>query len=270
MNLVATVSSPNKPLEVGPNIANIHAGMNTVWLLCIREWRRMMMEPSRVLGVMLQPLLFLFVFGVGFDGSFFLEGRDVRYISFFYPGILGLVVLFASIYATLTLVEDKKCGFFRLILCGPGGVGFAVLGKVLATAILGFMQGLLFFLLLPFLSIKLSFWSVVASMVWLLLGALCFSVMGVLCAWISPSSSSFHALMSIVLIPMWLLSGAMFPVEKGAFYWLSFVNPMSYFVDGLRAILIDNSGQPNVLGLFIFLALLSVTLMVVSRRRSCE
>jgi ABC-2 type transport system permease protein len=228
-----------------------------------REFMRVKMEPSRIAGMLLQPLLFLLVFGAGFHRSFRLaDDADISYASFFYPGILGLVLLFSSIYATLTLVDDKKNGFFRLVLISPIGVGGALSGKVLATAALGFLQSLLFLPLLFFLPLRLYAAGFAAILVFLALGSFCFALMGVALAWLSPSPSAFHALMSIILIPMWLLSGAMFPVERSVFYYPSFLNPMSYLVGGLRAVFLQQA-----LGLSFMLVLVCCCLMLIALLR---
>lgn len=244
---------------------------HTVTLLISREWRRLMMEPSRVVSVLAQPLLFLAVFGAGFHDNFSFGNQSTSYASFFFPGILGLVVLFSSIYATLTLVEDKRCGFFRLVLIGPGGTYGAIVGKVLATAALGFLQSLLFLPLAFFFPTTLTAWAWLSSVLMLAIGSFCFACIGVLFAWVSPSSSAFHALMSVILIPMWLLSGAMFPVTNGFFYWLSLVNPMAYLVASLRATLLATpSSSINVAMLLIFSTLSFVTLLYAVKKRPIE
>lgn len=241
-------------------------------LMVRREWRRALMEPSRILGVLAQPLLFLIVFGMGFHDNFWLKEEHIHYIDFFYPGVLGLVILFSSIYATLTLVEDKRCGFFRLALVAPGGVLGAITGKVVATASLGFVQGLMFLPLCLFLNTELKPVSIFWVLLFLLLGALCFSLIGVLFAWISPSASAFHALMSIILIPMWLLSGAMFPIDHGWFSHLGYVNPMTYLINGLRSALLffDDLVLLNLLALLFFSLLNSILLLVAVKRRPIE
>lgn len=243
---------------------------STISLMIAREWRRLFMEPSRVLGVVLQPLLFLLVFGFGFRDTFKLEESNLTYFMFFFPGILGLVVLFSSIYATLTLVEDKKCGFFRLVLIGPGGVMGAIVGKIVATATLGFVQGLIFsplFFLMPFEKNPSSF---LFLTFFLLIGSFCFALVGVLFAWICDTSSAFHALMSVVLIPMWLLSGAMFPVKDNILYWLSLINPMSYLVAALRMALESRFAFGPLVVLFIFSLIIYALLAVMLKKRPLE
>jgi ABC-2 type transport system permease protein len=211
--------------------------------------------------------LFLLVFGAGFHDSFFYKQKDISYILFFFPGILGLVLLFSSIYSTITLVDDKKCGFFRLVLVGPGGVFAAIFGKILATAFLGFIQSALFLLLIFVLPITYTWWSLLYSLLVIFLGAFMFAVLGVLCAYLSPSSSAFHAIMSIVLLPMWLLSGAMFPLP-GYLTALSIINPMSYVVSALRGNFLSLSLLwKDCVFMVIFILVFTMALTVVIRKR---
>lgn len=246
--------------------------MAAIVQLTLREWRRLLSEPSRVVGILVQPLLFLLVFGFGFHSTFRLGSSVIRYADFFFPGILGLVVLFSSIYATLTLVDDKKCGFFRLVLVGPGGVAGAVIGKVIATFSLGLLQSFLFVPLAAGLGIEITLEVLLKTFLFLALGSLVFSFIGVCFAWLSPSPSAFHALMSVILIPMWLLSGAMFPLDTKALSILGMINPMAYLVAGLRVSLLDLPGSffENLFGLVIFLIMSSSLLILAVRLRPIE
>jgi ABC-2 type transport system permease protein len=245
---------------------------NTVGLLISREFKRVLKEPSRLAGILIQPLLFLTVFGTGFHSSFmWSESSETSYGAFFYPGILGLVVLFSSIYATLSLVEDKKCGLFRLVIISPSGVFGAIVGKVAATALMGLGQSCLFLPLMIFFDIDFSLISLVQILVLLALGSQACAVLGVLFAWLSPSSAAFHALMSVVLIPMWLLSGAMFPIKGTWFQLLGFINPMTYLVTGLRSVMLGQGfSLSNAMALMLFSFLISVLLTFALYKRPLE
>ncbi|MCA9507623.1 MAG: ABC transporter permease [Myxococcales bacterium] len=245
---------------------------NTVFLLVVREFNRMSKEPSRLLGILMQPLLFLVVFGAGFHRSFFWkESSSISYVKFFFPGILALVVLFSSIYATLTLVEDKKCGLFRLVSISPSGLEGAIIGKVLATTLIGFGQSCLFLPLMIFLDIHIPFISLFWVLILLLLGSLTCALLGVLLAWLSPSSAAFHGFMSVFLIPMWLLSGAMFPIDGTWFEKIGWINPMSYLVSALRGIFVE---EPDfflqVIYLVFFSFLITMLLILAVMKRPLE
>jgi ABC-2 type transport system permease protein len=245
---------------------------SAITLMIMREWRRVFMEPSRLFGILLQPLIFLLVFGLGFNSSFSLShAPNITYGAYFFPGILALVVLFSSIYSCLTLVEDKARGFFRYAAAGPGGLMGALWGKTLATCSLGFTQSLLFLPLVIFLNVKSDIsWLAVITL--LFLGSLAFSILGILFAWVSPSASAFHALMSVILIPMWLLSGAMFPLDHSYLKIMTYVNPMAFLVATLRGSLldVDNSGVFNVAMLLVFSFLAAMILLITAKRKPIE
>ncbi len=241
-------------------------------VLILREYQRIKMEPSRLLGMMLQPLMFWLIFGLGFNNNFIYQSNslDISYKAYFFPGILALILLFASIYSTLTLVEDKKCGFFKFMLCSPVGVTSAMVGKVVATALVGFIQSLLF---LPFAFFIFNFTQQILILLpILLLGAVTFSILGVIFAVISPSSSAFHALMSIILIPMWLLSEAMFPLKNTVLSFILHINPMSYLVSALRIVLLNTHENLsfNIIVLAIFFMLLSFLLYLLIKIKPLE
>ena len=233
-----------------------------------REFVRFFMEPSRVVGIVLQPLLFLTVFGVGFQQSFFWQvDKNVSYAAFFFPGILALTVLFGAIYSTLTLVEDKKLGFFRLALIAPGGVQGALLGKLLATVLMSFSQALLFLPLIFVLQLHVTLLGFAQILIALWFGSVCCGLLGLLFAWLSPSSSAFHALMSVILIPLWLLSGAMFPLSNSVLKMLALANPVSYLVDAIRASFFGVGSFGNNLALlFGFSVLLGILVFRVGAR----
>lgn len=245
--------------------------INTIVVLIVREWQKMLSEPSRITGIILQPLIFLGIFGLGFHKSFsWNEAPTLSYSAYFFPGILALVVLFASIFSSLTLVDDKKQGFFRYAVIGPHGLKGALIGKVLATASLGFCQASLFLVLSYFFS--LPHFSLLSVLFTLLIGSIAFGTLGTLFAWVSPSSSAFHALMSILLIPMWILSGAMFPLDNGFLPIMNQINPMAFLVNALRSSVLSLGPDfiENLAKLLIFSFLVSVMLIVAIKRKPIE
>lgn len=245
--------------------------IKTIAVLILREWQKMLSEPSRIAGIVLQPLIFLGVFGLGFHDSFsWGKAPTISYSAYFFPGILALVVLFASIFSSLTLVDDKKQGFFRYAVIGPYGLMGALIGKILATASLGFCQACLFLLLAYFLPFP-SF-SIATAILALLTGSITFAALGTLLAWISPSSSAFHALMSILLIPMWILSGAMFPLDLSFLPLMNMINPMAFLVNALRSSVLSLGPDffPSIVKLLTFCLLVIVMLTLAIKRKPIE
>ncbi|NVJ28423.1 ABC transporter permease [Myxococcus sp. AM011] len=209
----------------------------TVRVLMARDVVRFFRQPSRVVGALAQPILFWFVIGSGFAGSFRVEGaRGLGYQQFFFPGVVTMVLLFSAIFATITVIEDRREGFLQAVLAGPGSRLAVVLGKALGSSAIALMQASLFLLLAPLAGVSAATVNLPLLFAVMVLSALALTGMGMSLAWWVRSSAGYHAVMSIVLLPMWVLSGAMFPL-KGAGTWLSWVmvvNPMRFSVEGVR------------------------------------
>ncbi|NOK23426.1 ABC transporter permease, partial [Corallococcus carmarthensis] len=224
----------------------------TVWVLLSRDVVRFFRQPSRVVGALAQPILFWFVIGSGFAGSFRVEGaQGLGYQQFFFPGVVTMVVLFSAIFATITVIEDRKEGFLQAVLAGPGSRLAVVLGKALGSSSIALMQASLFLLFAPLagVDVKAVDYPLLAAV--MVLSALALTGMGMALAWWVKSSAGYHAVMSLVMLPMWVLSGAMFPV-KGAgpvLSWVMTLNPMRFSVEGVRRALYGAQASVVVLSL---------------------
>jgi ABC-2 type transport system permease protein len=214
----------------------------TLWQ---RELQRFFRQPSRVAGAIGTPLLFWLFMGSGLAGSFRMPGAapdgagSVSYLQFFFPGTIALVLLFAAIFSTISVIEDRHEGFLQGVLVAPVSRGAIVAGKVLGGATLAWMQGVVFLLLAPLAGIPLTLVSLVESAGVLALLAVSLTAIGFGFAWKVDSVQGFHAVMNVVLLPMWLLSGSFFPLA-GAPRWLGLlmrVNPLTYGIDALRGTL---------------------------------
>ncbi len=208
----------------------------TIEVLWRRDLRRFLREPLRIIGALGQPLLFWLVIGAGLTETFRLPGTSVGYLSFFYAGVLVLVVLFTSIFASVGVIEDRQQGFLQAVLAAPGSRAAVIAGKVLATATIALMQAALFLLLLPAAGFPLASvsWGHLAAT--LILAAVGLSALGIGVAWRVRSVQSYHALQMTLLVPLWVVSGAMFPLPVTP-AWVGMVarlNPVVYVVSSLR------------------------------------
>jgi ABC-2 type transport system permease protein len=187
----------------------------------IHFWR----ERSRVLGFALSPLLFWFVVGSGFSD-----------MAFFFPGAVLLSVLFTALFSTMSVIDDRRAGFLLSVLASPAPRAAFVLGKVAGGAAMAALQGLLFVAAGAALKPEgapLPVWQPLAT---LLLTGFAFTAIGFWLAWHSRTPQGFHAIMNVVLMPLWMISGALFPLER-AQPWLQTImrlNPMRYFLDLFR------------------------------------
>jgi ABC-2 type transport system permease protein len=197
--------------------------------LAQRELVRFFRQRNRVFGALGQPIIFWLLFSEG------LRGADLGYVHFF-PGTLVMILLFTAIFATITVIEDRNEGFLQSVLVAPAPRWAMVLGKVLGGASIAMIQGLLF-LALGAVTLRLtsSLADVGAAVVLMGILSMALTALGFAIAWRMESTHGFHAIMSVFLLPMWLLSGAFFPSSgAGWLAWVVRLNPLTYGVAGLR------------------------------------
>lgn len=217
--------------------------------LCQREWVRFIRQRNRVFGAIGQPVVFWLLFGLGLGPSFRLpgsEGAQVSYREYFFPGSLVLILLFTAIFATISIIEDRREGFLQSVLVSPTPRWAMVLGKVLGGTLIALAQGLVFLALAPTQGIVFTPLSFVAIVLLCFVLSLGLTALGFVIAWRLDSTQGFHAVMSVFLLPMWLLSGAFFPAPpwRAGMGWaerilavVMQINPLTYGVAGLRRLL---------------------------------
>lgn len=229
--------------EVGPSAPPTAAAVHVqpasvVWSLARRELVRFFRQRHRVFGALGQPIIFWLLFSEG------LRRSDLGYAHFF-PGTLVMILLFTAIFATISVIEDRREGFLQSVLVAPVPRWAMVLGKVLGGSWIALLQGLVFLALGGIWSIfDASFemaadpLAILAAVVLMLVVAVALTALGFALAWRMDSTQGFHAIMSVFLLPMWLLSGAFFPHgEEGVLGWIVRINPLTYGVAGLRRLL---------------------------------
>jgi ABC-2 type transport system permease protein len=231
---MSTVASPDiRPAESAA--ARFWLG---VWSLGYREWLRFVRQRNRVIGAVGQPLLFWLFFGEGLGPTFRMSGGgDITFRQYFFPGTLALILLFTAIFTTISIIEDRREGFLQSVLVAPMSRWAMVLGKLLGGSAIALAQGMLFMALGLTLGVPFSTLGWLAAIVFAALMALSLTGLGFVIAWRTDSVQGFHAIMSVFLFPLWLLSGAFFPPPDG---WLGIVmrcNPLTYAVAGLRRLI---------------------------------
>lgn len=202
-----------------------------------REVLKFVRDRSRLVGALGQPLGFWLLLGFGFEGTFQMPGAEgTGYMEFLFPGILALILLFTAVFTTISIVEERKAGALQAALVAPAPRWALVLGNTLGGTTLAVVQALLFVLLAPLLGIGLGPAQLGFVALLSVLTGLSFTALGFLIAWRMESTRGFHAVMNLLLLPLWLLSGAPFPFEGAApaLQWIMRLNPVAYAVSGLR------------------------------------
>ncbi len=225
------------PATVPPSAGVLLPAFTLWWREIVRFYR----QRARVVGVILSPLLFWVVLGSGF-GTSFRSGQGAgqeHYLEYFYPGTLVMIVLFTSIFTMMSVIEDRNEGFLLSVLVAPVPRAAIVLGKVLGGTTLAAVQGLIFLVFSPFVGIHMTLASfgLIALTVFLVSFAL--TALGFAIAWPLDSTQAFHAIINLFLIPLWLLSGALFPLSKasGWIRGVMYANPLTYGVEALRTLM---------------------------------
>jgi ABC-2 type transport system permease protein len=237
----------------------------TLWW---REMVRFFRQRDRVVGALATPVVFWLLLGFGLGKSFKAPGapEGQGYLEYFYAGTLVMILLFTAIFSTISVIEDRREGFLQAVLVAPVGRFAIVLGKILGGTTLAFVQGLVFLALAPLLGLHLS----AASLAWLavvmFLVSFALTGLGFVIAWQMSSTQGFHAIMNLFLIPLWLLSGAVFPSE-GAPVWLGWVmkvNPLTYGVTALREGLYWTWPHPDATAELVITTTFAVGMFVLS------
>jgi ABC-2 type transport system permease protein len=251
-----------------------------VQTLARREVVRFLRQRNRVIGALATPLVFWFLIGSGvgrsFSGTPGTGGGTADYLHYFFPGTLLLIVLFTAIFSTISIIEDRREGFLQGVLVSPVPRAAFVLAKLIGGTLLAVAQCLVIYFLALAMGQPFSiaaFFLFVGTLAILGLGL---TALGYLIAWPLDSTQGFHAIMNLFLMPLWFLSGALFPASGAAGWlqWLVRLNPLSYGLGLLRTALEPGmapaAGTPP-LGLSLavtvtFAAVLTWAAIAVTRR----
>ena len=209
--------------------------VGTLWW---REVIRFVRQRSRLLGAFLQPLVFWMLLGGGMNASFRPApgAGGTNYVEYFFPGVMVMVLLFTAIFATIATVEDRREGFLQGVLVAPVTRVQIVLGQALGGTTLALVQGVLFLAIAPLAGIPLGVSAVLKAIVVMFLVAFGLTSLGLVIAWRMESTQGFHAVMNLILMPIWFLSGAVFP-DTGVptvLAWVMRLNPLTYGMAALR------------------------------------
>jgi ABC-2 type transport system permease protein len=208
----------------------------TAHVLWKRDLVRFFRQPSRLAGALGQPIIFWFVIGSGMASTFHLPGTSIGYLQFFYPGVVVMVLLFAAIFTTVSVIEDRHQGFLQAVLTAPGSRGALVLGKALGSASVALSQAALFLVLAPAAGFPLLEVNWLLLFATLALAGVGLAALGLAVAWAIDNVQGYHAIQMTLLVPLWVVSGAMFPAsdEHPALAAVMRVNPVAYAVSATR------------------------------------
>lgn len=208
------------------------------WTLAQRELLRFYRQRSRIIGSLAMPVIVWALLGTGLQAAFPSGvGKETReFLKYFFPGNLILTLLFTSIFSTISVIEDRNEGFLQGVLVSPLKPISTVLGKVMGGSLIAFFQGAIFLALAPLAGFHFSPQDFGLICLSIFSTAFTMTTLGFLFAWKLDSVQGFHAIMNLVLFPMWLLCGAFFPVESASTYLkpIMLINPLTYGMSSLK------------------------------------
>lgn len=237
-----------------------------VYVLWLREMKRLSRAKSRVAGALAMPLLFLAFLGLGFN-RLAIPGlaRDVNYFRFLVPGIIGMSILFSSTFAGLSVLWDREFGFLKEIMVAPVSRVSVVLGRIAGGATTALVQVILILgisFLFGFRILTLA--SLFFALVFMILIAVTFIGLGLIFASKMKDIQGFPIIMNFVIFPLFFLSGALYPLENFPVWlrYISHIDPLTYGVDGLRAALIGISSYSIVTNFIVLTAFSLATILL--------
>ncbi len=217
--------------------------MSAIYILWLREVKKYLRSRSRIFGSLGQPVLYLLAFGYGL-GAIYARGAGGNYIQFLAPGIILMTVLFSGIFSGISLIWDRQFGFLKETMVAPVPRLSIMLGKTLGGATVAVIQGLIVFAITLFFGFRPhDLTQLPLALVFISLAAIFFTALGTAVASRLQDMQGFQLIMNFLVMPIFFLSGALFPLSGLPFFMeiLTKVDPLSYAVDGARSTLINIS-----------------------------
>lgn len=217
--------------------------MNTIYILWLRQIKKYLRSRSRIIGSLGQPILFFVSLGFGF-GSIYQKAEGGSYIQFLAPGIIMMSVLFTAVFSGIDVIFDRQFGFLKETLVAPVPRLHIMLGRTIGGATVASIQGLIVFLLTLIIGFRPQNLSLLpVALVFVVLVALLFTALGTALASMLEDMQGFQLIMNFLVMPTFLLSGALFPLQglPKIMEIIAKIDPLSYGIDGLRGALISQS-----------------------------
>ncbi len=250
--------------------------LRPIYVICLREFKKFFREKSRLLGTLARPVLWLFVVGNGMN-SLIRPHVGFSYLQFIFPGMIGMTILFSSIFSSISIVWDREFGFMKEMLVAPISRLSIVIGKAISGTLISVAQAIIILFLIPFLGLHLTFVQFLEVVAIAVLASFCITSIGILIAARLTSFDGFNIIMNFLVMPMLFLSGAMYPVTSmpPVLRHLTQLNPLTYGIDAFKHVLLRNATPPLgpefplILDLVLITALSTVmlTLAALSFRR---
>ncbi|MEK7829405.1 MAG: ABC transporter permease [Deltaproteobacteria bacterium] len=213
-----------------------------IYVIVSREFKRFFRQRGRLIVTFARPILWLFVVGAGFTRLVNIPA-DMNYKQFLLPGIIGMTILFSSIFSSISVVWDREFGFLREMLVAPISRTTIVMGKLLSGAALSVLQGAALLIFLPLLGLRMNLVEFLAMLFFMTLLSVAITALGLFIAAFLTSLEGFNVIMNFIVLPMFFLSGALYPMNAlpHILHYFTLINPLSYGIDAFKHVLFNNN-----------------------------
>jgi len=248
--------------------------LQAVYVLWLREIKRLIRARSRLVANLMQPLLFLVILGFGLSAARFPGFREgIRYLDFLAPGMIVVAVAFSSMFSGVLIIWDRQFGFLKEVLVAPVSRLSIVVGKTLGGSTVAMFQGLAILTVSALMGVKINALGLTLGLLFMLLTSFFAVGIGLIIASRLSDFEGFSLIMNLLIMPMILLSTAFFPLESAPTWmkWIIYLDPLTYAVDGLRGALIGQGALPLIVNLIVLTVLCTFTLLLGAYLfRRCE
>jgi len=241
--------------------------MGAIYIMWLRELKRYVRSRAQILVSLGQPALYLVALGYGF-GPVFAKAGMGKYLQFIAPGVVGMTVLFTSVFSGMAMLWDRQFGFLRETLVAPVPRIQIMLGRTLGGATVAVIQGVLILVVCLIAGFRPHMWMAVpASFIFVAMIAIVFAALGASIGSVIQDMQGFQFLMNFLVMPIFFLSGALYPLKNlpVVLSWITHGDPLSYGVDGLRGVLVGSWQFSFALDLGVLAGLAAVLLGVSAR-----
>jgi len=250
--MATSAAAPSRPASVR-RIDTRRATLRAIYIIWYRDVLRYSRDRMRLVASLAQPLLFLLVFGTGLSASLRGVGgglggaSSINYVQFIYPGIIGMAVLFTSIFSAMSIVWDREFGFLKEVLVAPIDRSAIAIGKALGGSTQAMVQGMILLVLAPIVGVTLNPLAVLELIPLIFVLAFALTTLGVVLAAGMKSMQGFQAVLNFLMMPIFFLSGALFPLSNLPWWMttLTRIDPAAYGIDPIRRVILGASGVPS-------------------------
>lgn len=233
--------------------------IQAIYVMWLREMKRFLRAKSRIIGMLAMPLFFLVFLGAGFSQTRF-PGmpESFEYMDFLAPGIIGMTMIFTSTLAGVSLLWDKEFGFLKEVMVTPASRLSIVIGRTLGGITTSLIQGILILIISGLLGVKIiSITGFLLAIVFMILISCTFVGLGLAIASVMKDMHGFQLIVQFIIFPFFFLSGALYPLDNMPVWlkYLSYADPLTYGVDGLRG---------SMIGVSEFSAIFNIAILLVT------